>query len=310
MSLRIVFAGTPDFAVPSLKALVAAGHEIVLVVTQPDRRKGRGRKLAASPVKELAGKLGLPVSQPDRIGDSETLTTLRRLAPDVLVIVAYGQILPAAVLEVPRLGCINVHASLLPRWRGAAPIAHAILSGDTSTGVSIMQMVADLDSGPVYRAEKIPISPSDTASILQDRLADLGAANLVKVIAGLERGGLGPVAQPDEGLTYAPRLKKSDARIDWSQPVTELERKVRAFNPWPVAETRLAGRQLRIWSARALPGTSMPKPGAVITAGPEGIDVATGDGILRVTKLQLPGGRPLNAGALVNSMSLDGVIFE
>lgn len=307
--LSIVFAGTPEFAASSLRALAESSHHLCLVLTQPDRPKGRGRKVAASPVKTLATELGVPVAQPEKLRDTAIQEQLRGLEPDLMVVAAYGLLLPPQVLAIPRLGCINVHASLLPKWRGAAPIAHAILAGDITTGVSIMRMDEGLDTGPVYRTAEIPVGEADTARSLHDKLAELGARVLIEVVDELETGKPEAIPQPETGASYAPRINKVDAALDWTRPGAELSRKVRAFNPWPVAETRLGDRQLRIWEADFTAGDVSASPGTVIKAGSDGVEVATVDGVLRVKRLQLPGRKPLVAGEFLNACPLDKAIL-
>jgi methionyl-tRNA formyltransferase len=300
-ALRVVFAGTPEFAVPSLRAV--AGHsELLAVYTQPDRPAGRGRALTASPVKQAAQALGVPVLQPETLRDAAAQEALRALAPDLLVVVAYGLILPKAVLEIPRYGCWNVHASLLPRWRGAAPIQRAIEAGDHETGVCLMQMARGLDTGPVLLRLTTPIAESDTGGSLHDRLAELGAQALRDGLA-LLRAGLRPLATPqaDDGVSYAHKLDKAEARLDWAQPATALARKVRAFHPWPIAEAELDGERLRIHAALALPESSPAAPGSVVQAGREGIDIACGEGTLRLLTVQREGGKPLAARDYLNA---------
>jgi len=300
-SLRLAFAGTPDFAVPHLQACRLPGVEIAAVYTQPDRPSGRGRKLAASPVKEAALAQQLCVEQPETLRDADAQRRLRALELDLLVVVAYGLILPRKVLALPRLGCWNVHASLLPRWRGAAPIQRALLAGDAQTGVCLMQMEAGLDTGPVLLRRETPISSDDTGGTLHDRLAALGADVLQDGLQRLLRGVfLPPQPQPDEGVTYAHKLDKAEARLDWQQPADALARKVRAFNPWPVAEATLAGERLRIWSARALPNTS-GAPGALVGATREGIDIACAQGTLRILEVQRDGGRRVPVADYLNA---------
>ena len=289
MPLAVVYAGTPEFAVPALEAIVAAGHRVLAVYTQPDRPAGRGRELAASPVKRRALELGLAVEQPATLKDAATLARLAALRPDVVVVAAYGQLLPPAALAVPRLGCLNIHASLLPRWRGAAPIQRALLAGDEVTGVAIMRMEAGLDTGPVYRTERVPIGPRDTAGELTTRLARVGAGALVATLAALEAGTPVAVPQPAAGASYARKLEKREAELDWTQPAAVLERAVRAFLPWPVAETRWQGAQLRVRAAEAVPGAAGGAPGDIVAAGRAGLEVATGDGRLRLTQVQLAG---------------------
>ncbi|PKM06171.1 MAG: methionyl-tRNA formyltransferase [Gammaproteobacteria bacterium HGW-Gammaproteobacteria-4] len=299
--MRLVFAGTPEFAVPSLRAAAAHG-ELVGVYTQPDRPAGRGRTLTASPVKQAAQALGIPVLQPETLRDVDAQQSLRALAPDLLIVVAYGLILPKAVLAIPRYGCWNVHASLLPRWRGAAPIQRAIEAGDRETGVCLMQMARGLDTGPVLLQRSTPITDSDTAGSLHDRLAELGAQVLGDGLTAL-RAGLLPqaTAQPEAGVTYAHKLDKAEARLDWSQPATVLARKVRAFNPWPIAEVELVGERARIHAAVALSDAISAAPGSVVQAGREGIDVACGQGVLRLLTVQRDGGKALAAREYLNA---------
>ena len=288
--MKIIFAGTPDFAVPSLEACLASGHPVCAVYTQPDRPAGRGRKLTPSPVKTLALAHGLPVFQPESLRPPAEQEALAALGADLMVVAAYGLILPARVLEMPRLGCINVHASLLPRWRGAAPIQRAILAGDATTGVTIMVIEPRLDSGPMLLKRSCSIEPLETAAELYPRLARIGAEALSAVLATFEAAP--PAAEPqDEALvTYAEKLGKHEALIDWWQPALTIERQVRAFNPWPVAETRLHGQVLRIWRAEALSERSDAPPGTTLT-GRKTWDVATGDGVLRLLEVQLAGRR-------------------
>ncbi len=301
LALRLVFAGTPEFAVPSLRAAAAHG-ELVGVYTQPDRPAGRGRALTASPVKQAAQAFGVPVLQPETLRDVAAQQTLRALAPDLLIVVAYGLILPKAVLAIPRYGCWNVHASLLPRWRGAAPIQRAIEAGDSETGVCLMQMARGLDTGPVLLQRSTPITDSDSSGSLHDRLAELGAQVLGDGLALLRAGGHPQAtAQPEAGVTYAHKLDKAEARLDWSQPATVLARKVRAFNPWPIAEAELAGERVRIHAAVALSDSTSAAPGTVVQAGRDGIDVACGEGVLRLLSLQRDGGKALSAREYLNA---------
>lgn len=293
--MRVVFAGTPEFAVPCLMA-TKAGAEVVAVLTQPDRPAGRGRGVQMSPVKQAALQAGIAVHQPESLKQADAQSLLRALAPDVMVVVAYGQLLPQAVLDIPRHGCWNIHASLLPRWRGAAPIQRAIEAGDAQTGVCLMQMERGLDTGPVILQRALPIAPDDSAGRLHDRLAALGAELLAEGLARLSQGSLPPArAQPAEGVSYAHKLEKAEALLDWQQPAEVLARKVRAFHPWPVAEADIDGERLRIHQAEALPGTAAAPLGHIVAAGREGIDVATGAGILRIGRLQKPGGKVIGA---------------
>ncbi len=300
--LRIAFAGTPAFAVPALEALVASAHKVVGVLTQPDRPAGRGRMPHASAIKERALQLGLPVAQPPRLASEEQRALLREWAPELLVVVAYGLILPPAVLALPRLGCLNIHASLLPRWRGAAPIQRAILAGDARSGVSIMQLDAGLDTGPVYAQRELAIGAGVTSAELHEALAPIGATLLLEVISDLELGRARLCAQPASGVSHAAKLDKSEALIDWNQPAARIAAQVCACNPWPVAETILNGVQLRLWRARAAePGAAAAPPGPAAAPGTvlglsgEALLVACGSGVLAVTELQSAGRRRLGA---------------
>lgn len=302
--MRIIFAGTPEFAVPSLRALLASAHQVVAVYTQPDRPAGRGRKLRASPVKEVALEQGIPVEQPLSLKSPEAQVTLKGYTPDLMVVVAYGLILPQAVLDLPRHGCVNVHASLLPRWRGAAPIQRAILAGDPETGVTLMRMEAGLDTGPMLAKVTCPIGPADTAAVLHDRLAELGGdllgAQLEAILAGV------PGERQDDSLaSYASKLDKTEAELDWNRPAQELLRQVNAFNPWPVAQSGFRSQVLRIWRAQVVPGQG--EPGTVLNVGPEGIDIGCGQDCLRLLEVQLPGGRRISAADFSNSQSPLGV---
>ena len=305
--MKIVFAGTPEFAAPALQLLLDGPHDIVAVYTRPDRPAGRGRKTGASPVKQLALQHAIAVCQPDSLKPEAAQQELAALQPDLMVVIAYGLILPPAVLAIPRLGCVNVHASLLPRWRGAAPIQRAILAGDSETGVCLMQMDAGLDTGPVLASIRSPIAADDTGSRLHDRLAQLGGQLLSDKLGALQRGELEPRQQDETLACYADKLQKSEARIDWHVPAVDIFRRVRAFNAWPVAETRYAGRQLRIWDASVAPGAMDVLPGTVLSAGKSGIEVACGTGILRLLALQLPGARVVTAGEFVNAHAMTGV---
>jgi len=314
--LRLGFAGTPEFAVPALDALAEA-QRICAVFTQPDRPAGRGQPLHASPVKALATRRGLRVYQPVSFKSQEALEVLRGLELDALVVVAYGLILPPAALQCPKLGCINIHASLLPRWRGAAPIQRAVLAGDAKTGITIMRMDAGLDTGPMLAAREIAIRADDTTQTLQDRLARLGAELIGETLNEMRQGRVREVPQPAEGVTHAPKLAKSEALIDWQKDAVLISRRVRAFNPWPIAETRLDGAQLRIWEAEILgtpaagervPGGG-PLPGSVLAATHAGIDVACGRGVLRILRLQLAGRKPLFAREFIKGQRLDGSRF-
>lgn len=303
--MNLVFAGTPAFSVPSLAALPAAGHRILAVYTQPDRPAGRGRQLARSPVKQFALDQGFEVRQPASLRSDSEAQALRALAPDAMIVIAYGLILPPSILAIPRYGCINVHASLLPRWRGAAPIQRAIEAGDAITGVTIMQMDAGLDTGAVLATAETPIGPEDTGAGLHDRLSTLGAQLLVETLATLERGMLQPRAQDAALATYAHKLKKDEARVDWQAPAALLARRIRAFNPWPVATTTLDGQTLRLWLAVAENQPPQPAPpGTVLSAETGGIRVQSGQGVLRITRLQAEGGKVLEAATFLNGRPL------
>ena len=307
--LRLGVAGTPEFAVPALQRL-AGVSTIAAVFTQPDRPAGRGQALRVSPVKHCALELGLPVLQPATLKTPEARELLSGLGLDLLVVVAYGLILPPAILEIPRLGCINIHASLLPRWRGAAPIQRAVLAGDDTTGVTIMRMEAGLDTGPMLAWDSTPIAGRDTGKSLHDRLASMGADLMVAALPGIARGSLEQHPQPEQGVTYAQKISKEEARIDWNQQALHIWRQIRAFNPWPVAECRCNGQQVRIWEAEISATPTTLPPGVVVAAGAAGIDVACGSGVLRVTRLQLAGRKPLKAGDFLAGQRLDGARFD
>jgi len=301
-SPRIIFAGTPEFAVPSLNRLVEAELAPLAVLTQPDRPSGRGRRVQPGPVKQAAVSAGLSVHQPASLNDQEVAEWLTGQSPDVLIVVAYGQILPRDILQIPRFGCWNIHASLLPRWRGAAPIQRAIEAGDDLTGVCIMQMDEGLDTGPVLASRSTRIAADETGGSLHDRLALLGAEVLVHCVQNLRTGQpMSAVAQPSSGITYAAKLSKAEAELDWNLDAIVLERKVRAFNPWPVAWCELCGERTRIWSAQAIASAAGHPPGGIVGATGSGIDIATGKGSLRLLSLQRPGGRPLGAAEFLNA---------
>jgi methionyl-tRNA formyltransferase len=309
VTLRVAFAGTPDFALPAFHALVGSRHTVVGVLTQPDRPKGRGRQLAASPVKLAAQARGVPVSQPVTLKTEADRAELAGWQPDVLVVVAYGLILPRAALDLPRLGCVNIHASLLPRWRGAAPIQRAILAGDALTGVSIMRMDVGLDTGPVFLERTVAIAPGETGGSLHDRLAAEGASAVVKVIDDLSANGASSTPQRPDGVTYASKIDKAEALIDWTRGAVEIERQVRAFNPWPIAETRLDGEQLRIYAARAIDVDHEAiggESGKVVDVRGDSVVVACGRGRLALSELQRPGRRPVAARDLINTLELAG----
>ncbi len=297
--MRIVFAGTPEFAAEHLKALLGTQHQVIAVYTQPDRPAGRGHKLMPSPVKQLAVEHGIPVYQPATLRAPEAQAELAALQPDLMVVVAYGLILPQVVLDTPRLGCINSHASLLPRWRGAAPIQRAVQAGDDESGVTVMQMEAGLDTGPMLLKVSTPIAPSDTGGSLHDRLAALGSQAVIQAVDALAAGTLTGEVQDDSLANYAHKLNKDEARLDWSRPAVELERLVRAFNPWPICHSTLNGEPLKVLAATL--GEGSGQPGQILAASKDGLTVACGEGALRLTRLQLPGGKPLSFADLYNS---------
>ena len=308
--MNLIFAGTPEFAVPALKALLDAGHTILAVYTQPDRPAGRGRKLGMSAVKEFALERGLRVHQPLTLKPESEADTLRVLGPDALIVIAYGLILPKPILSIPRYGCINVHASLLPRWRGAAPIQRAIEAGDVETGVCIMQMDAGLDTGPVLQRVRTALDGSETAGSLHDRLAQLGADSLLHCLHRVAAGEqLAAIPQPPTGASYARKLDKGEAEIDWSQPAEVLERRVRAFDPWPVAWCAIGDERVRVWKARHVRLAHGRPPGTVLGAGSAadtGIDVATACDVLRLLEVQPPGKRRMGAADFLHARSLPG----
>ena len=293
--MRLIFAGTPVFAERALAALIDAGHEIALVLTRADRPAGRGQQLQASPVKQLALARGLPVYQPRSLRDAEARERIAAVGADAMVVAAYGLILPAEVLALPRLGCINIHASLLPRWRGAAPIQRAIEAGDRETGITIMQMDEGLDTGPMLLARALPIAAEETGGGLHDRLATLGADLIVEALDALERGALRPRPQPSDGVTYAAKIDKRETEIDWRRPAQVLVDQVRAFDPFPGTLARLEGAAgaFKLWRARAVAGGGDALPGTVIGAAPGELVVACGAGALSLLELQKPGGRRL-----------------
>jgi methionyl-tRNA formyltransferase len=309
--LKIIFAGTPDFAVPALAALIEAGHHIVLVLTQPDRPSGRGMKLKASPVKELALQHNIAVFQPETLKDVDTQTQLEKVKADVMIVAAYGLIIPTNVLQMPRLGCYNIHASLLPRWRGAAPIHRSLLAGDAETGVTIMEVVPALDAGAMVSKGVLPISQRDTSQSLHDALAKIGADLMVDAMQKLADTGNLPSTMQDESLvTYAEKLQKAEARIDWTQTADLISRQVRAFNPFPVAHAILNGEVCRIWMATQSDVVSNVKPGTILDVGTN-IQVACGQGALIVEELQLPGGKRLKTKDFIAGQNLKvGQHFE
>ena len=307
-SLRIVFAGTSDFAVPALRALLHSHHRVCAVYTQPDRRAGRGRRLTLSPIKRCALDNHCLVLQPVSLDDERVQAQLSAHAADVMVVAAYGLLLPAVVLNTPAYGCLNIHASLLPRWRGAAPVQRALLAGDTQTGVTIMQIDAGCDTGDILDFAPHPITESDTSETLHHRLAEMGTDMLVRILDRLHTGELVPHEQDHSAALYANKLQKQEAHIDWSQSAQTLHRQVRALLPWPVAATRWRGLPLRIWEATR-PNVDVGTtdvPGQVVYAGERGIDVATGAGLLRLLRVQLPGGKPMSAGEFTHARPLVG----
>ncbi len=304
--MNIIFAGTPEFAVPSLMRLLGTEHRIIAVYTQPDRPAGRGRKERPSPVKMLAQGHGIPVFQPSSLKSAEEQEALKSLGADLMVVVAYGLILPKPVLDTPRLGCVNVHGSLLPRWRGAAPIQRSIYAGDEETGVTIMFLEPQMDTGPMLLKVATTIKPLETSAGLYDRLSHLGAEALGDCLPGIENGTIKAEKQDESLVTYAKKLEKSEAMIDWQLSAAVLERRVRAFNPWPVAETVYREEILRIWLAQALDEKSEEFPGFVLP-NRKTLDVATGDGVLRLLELQQPGGKRVNATDFLNARSLNAV---
>ncbi len=309
--LRVGFAGTPAFAAEALAAILAAGHPVPVVLTQPDRPQGRGLRLAASPVKELALRHALPVLQPPTLRTPEARAPALAIPLDVLVVAAYGLILPADVLAWPRHGGINIHASRLPRWRGAAPIQRAILAGDAATGVTIMRMDEGLDTGPVLDVVDVPIAPRETAGTLTTRLAEVGAEAIVRVLARIARGDVPEaVPQPADGATYAAKVGRDEARLDWRLAAAALDRTVRAFDPAPGAFTEFAGAPLKVWVAEPLAGEPDVPPGAVAAVGPAGVDVRCGEGVLRLVAVQPAGGRRMGAAAFAAGRALaPGAVF-
>ncbi len=308
-SLRIIFAGTPDFAASALAELIKSEHQIVAVYTQPDRPAGRGQKLRASPVKNLALEHNIPVLQPDNLKEAETQEILRSFNADVMVVAAYGLILPQIILDIPRLGCLNIHASLLPRWRGAAPIQRAIAAGDKESGITIMQMNAGLDTGDILQLSSCTITEKDSGGSLHDRLAEMGSIAILKTLKDLASNKIKPIVQDDSLATYAHKLDKKEALINWQHSALEIERLIRAFNPWPVAFTYFNDKTLRIWQAKVLPldidtesnlKQTDIKPGTVIACNKKGIDIHCGEGVLRLLKLQPSGSKAMDVAAFMN----------
>ena len=302
---RILFAGTPGFSVPPLQSLIAEGLSPIAVLTQPDRPAGRGRQMQASPVKQAALEAGIAVHQPPTLRDSAARELFTELRPDLAIVVAYGLMVPAEILQIPRHGCWNIHASLLPRWRGAAPIQRAIEAGDSESGVCIMQMDAGLDTGPVLHSRRIQLSAQETAGSLHDRLADLGASALLETLRKLRLGeALIAQPQPESGVTYARKLEKAEAQIDWSESALQLERRIRAFNPWPVAWCMIDGERTRIWKSCVVDTLHDSEPGTVLETGKHGIDISTGKQVLRLLELQRPGKRRMSAADYLNAKTL------
>lgn len=299
--LKVVFAGTPEFAAEALTALINSEHEVIAVYTQPDRPAGRGRKLKASPVKQVAEKYNLPIYQPESLKSESDQQQLRELNPDVMIVAAYGLILPQVVLDIPRMGCLNIHASLLPRWRGAAPIQRAILAGDTETGITIMQMNAGLDTGDMLSTSTCPIEPSETAGSLHDKLATLGASSLLKTLDQLLSGKIKAVKQDDSQASYAHKLEKQEAQLDWTLSAEQLDRQIRAFNPWPVAFFLVDDQTVRVWDAEII--DKQGAAGTVLQADKNGVDIACGHNSLRLLKLQPPGKKAMDVASFLNGRS-------
>lgn len=311
--LKIIFAGTPAFAAVALDALIQSPHQIIAVYTQPDKPAGRGLKLMPGPVKVLAEAHQLPVYQPASLKDSHEQTILKNLNADVMVVAAYGMLLPEAVLAIPTYGCINIHPSLLPRWRGAAPIQRAIFAGDQITGVTIMQMDKGLDTGPILLQHAYALAEDETSQSLHDQLAKMGAQSLLETLKLLSAQQLKPIPQDNALAVYADKITKEEARLNWSTPARELEYHVRAFNPWPVAHTRWQAEPLRVWMAKAMATSDQAAPGTLMAASRAGIDIATQQGILRLLQVQLPGGKPLSATDFYNAkhaLLIPGKLFS
>jgi methionyl-tRNA formyltransferase len=308
--LRVAFAGTPEFALPTLQALADSPHQLVGVLTQPDRPAGRGRELKSSPIKQLSLSLGLSVSQPASLKTEAQRADLAAWRADLLVVAAYGLILPVAALTLPRLGCVNVHASVLPRWRGAAPVQRAILAGDRVSGVTIMQMAAGLDTGPILSQRKVDLTGLETAHTLLERLAHTGAGLLIETLDALEMGSVTPVEQSSEGVTYATKLDKQEAQVNWEQPAEQIRRQVLAFNPWPIAWTVLQGQPLRLWEAGAAVSDPQPGvPGEILGLEQEQLRVRCGEGSLAIGRLQVAGKRAMSAREFASGRPLSGMRF-
>ncbi|MCK5189194.1 MAG: methionyl-tRNA formyltransferase [Methylococcales bacterium] len=304
--MKIIFAGTPDFAVPALQMLINSEHEVCAVYTQPDRPAGRGRKLLPGPVKTLALSADIPVFQPETLKTEEDLKQLASFEADLMVVVAYGLILPQTVLDTPKQGCINIHGSLLPRWRGAAPIHRALIAGDKKTGITIMQVVKRLDAGDMLHKEECVITDENTSSDLHDKLADLGAIGLKKVLAQIDAGTLVAEKQDESQVTYAEKLEKSESLLDWTLSAVELDRKIRGLNSWPVAQTLYQGKVLRVWKAQVVEDEKKLPPGTVIQQSKR-MSVATGEGVLDLLEVQLPGKKRMDILAFLNAHDVDGI---
>lgn len=304
MSLNVIFAGTPDFSVPTLQALIDSEHNVVAVLTKPDAQSGRGQHTHLTPVKKCAQLHDIPVLQPPTLKDEQVQAQLSALNADIMVVVVYGLILPASVLAIPKYGCLNVHASILPRWRGAAPIHHALLAGDHTSGVTIMQMAQGLDTGDVLGVHEVPIIDTTTSGQLYEQLPHDGAKLMMSVLNDVEQGALNPIKQDDKLATYANKITKLDAQIDWHQSAQQIDRMVRAFNPWPVAYSHVNEQQLRIWQATIVDGVFEEVPGTIIAVHKDSIDVATGAGVLRIMSVQLPGARRMPMQDVLNSKAL------
>ncbi len=304
--MKIIFAGTPDFALPALQMLIDSEHDVYAVYTQPDRPAGRGRKLTPSPVKKLALNVGIPIFQPETLKSEEDLQQLATFNADLIIVVAYGIILPQKVIDTPKRGCINIHGSLLPRWRGAAPIHRALMAGDDETGITIMQLVKKLDAGDMLHKEVCVIEATSTSSDLHDKLANLGAIGLQKVLAQIEAGTLVAEKQDESLVTYAAKLEKSESQLDWNLSAVELDRKIRGLNSWPVAQTLFQGKVLRVWNAILSTEQSSLVPGVVCQQGKR-MSVTTGQGVIDLLEVQLPGGKRMDVQAFLNAHEVNGV---
>jgi methionyl-tRNA formyltransferase len=303
--MRIIYMGTPEFAVPPLEQLIKSGNPPVLVVSQPDAKRDRGEKIKHTPVKETALAHGIPVAQPEKIkGNQEFIQRLRDLAPDLIVVAAYGKLLPSEILEIPKRGCINIHASLLPKYRGAAPVQHALLRGETQTGVTLMQMAEGMDTGDML-ASVATKTEGKTTGMLLEELAALGADLLLEHLPLIEAGRLAPVPQDENQATYAPMIFKNDGRMDFTKPAVEIERQIRAMDPWPVAHTTYEGQPMKVWRGEVVPQNSAEPPGTILSVTPEGIIVATGEGSLRITEIQMPGKKKMPVDAYIRGNRIE-----